>query len=303
MVVLFLCSLFLIAWRAPDPPLSEYGSGIELNFGLDNQGYGDIQPDVPVGNNGAPKEKPEESKPEPQEEAPKETPRVIEKVEEKVVEKAKPVEEERDEDVVSSKAESPVTVKEKKEDPKPVEKKPEPKVEDKPKVEEKPKVVEEKPKLSEEAVFKPKTQTSTASGTKTGDGKPGSPGNHGDDPGTTGDKGSPQGTLDADALYGKAGHGNGGAGGSGGSSLELSGWKWDERPNPQVPNNESGRLVFEIKVDGNGDIVSIRTIERSVSTNTEQICRREVEKLTFSKIGSNVPEMSTGKITFVIRAR
>ena len=99
-----------------------------------------------------------------------------------------------------------------------------------------------------------------------------------------------------EALYGKPG------GGAGGSSLELSGWIWDEKPNPNVPNNESGRLVFEIKVDSNGDIVSIKTLERSVSTEAEQICRRAVEKLTFSKTGSNVPEMSTGKITFLVRA-
>jgi hypothetical protein len=98
-------------------------------------------------------------------------------------------------------------------------------------------------------------------------------------------------------LYGKPG------GGAGGSSLELSGWMWDDKPNPNVPNNESGRLVFEIKVDSNGDILSIETLERGVSVETEQICKRSVQKLTFSKTGSNVPAVSTGKITFVIRAK
>ena len=113
----------------------------------------------------------------------------------------------------------------------------------------------------------------------------------------TGDKGNPQGSLEADALYGKAG------GGAGGSSLDLSGWVWNEKPSPNVPNNETGRLVFEIKVDSNGEIVSIKTLERGVSAEAEQICRRSVEKLTFSKTGSNVPEMSTGKITFLVRAK
>jgi hypothetical protein len=144
-------------------------------------------------------------------------------------------------------------------------------------------------------VYKPNTQPSTSDGKST-ENKEGKPGNHGDDPGKTGDKGNPQGELDAKALYGKPG------GGAGGSSLELSGWMWDDKPNPNVPNNESGRLVFEIKVDSNGDIVSIRTLERSVSVEAEQACRRSVEKLTFSKTGSNVPALSTGKITFVIRA-
>ncbi|HZI24195.1 MAG TPA: hypothetical protein VFD46_03920 [Chryseolinea sp.] len=283
-VVLFVVLFFIVAWRAPDPPLPEYG--IVLNFGLDDQGSGDVQPETPVGNEGKQEAEPEESKPVAQEEAPK-----IEEEEE-----AKPVESKPVEPEVVSKAESPVVVKEKKEEVKPVEK-PAEKPEEKkvePKVAEKPPV--EKPKVNPDAVYKPNAQPST-SDNKSTDSKAGKPGNHGDDAGKTGDKGNPQGSLEADALYGKAG------GGAGGSSLDLSGWVWDEKPSPNVPNNESGRLVFEIKVDSNGDIVSIKTLERSVSTEAEQICRRAVEKLTFSKTGSNVPEMSTGKITFVVRAK
>ena len=45
--LLFILFLFAVAWRAPDPPLPEYG--IELNFGLDNEASGDIQPEVPSG--------------------------------------------------------------------------------------------------------------------------------------------------------------------------------------------------------------------------------------------------------------
>jgi hypothetical protein len=150
--------------------------------------------------------------------------------------------------------------------------------------------------VNPDAVYKPSTKPTTSE-SKTASDTEGKPGNHGDDTGKTGDKGSPEGTLDSKALYGKAG------GGAGGSSLELSGWTWNEKPNPNVPNNESGRLVFEIKVDANGDIVSIKTLERSVSSAAEQICRRAVEKLTFNKTGANVPEMSTGKITFLVRAK
>ena len=69
-----------------------------------------------------------------------------------------------------------------------------------------------------------------------------------------------------------------------------------------MPNNESGRVVFEIKVDGAGEIISIKTLERSVSLEAEKICRQEIEKLTFTKTGTNVPAISTGKITFVVRS-
>src|SRR5882724_9141669 len=45
---LFLMFFFLISWRAPYPPAPEYG--VVLNYGLDNQGGGEIQPETPVGN-------------------------------------------------------------------------------------------------------------------------------------------------------------------------------------------------------------------------------------------------------------
>src|SRR5258706_14051983 len=48
---LFLSFFFLISWRAPYPPAPEYG--VVLNYGLDNQGGGDIQPETPVGNSQA----------------------------------------------------------------------------------------------------------------------------------------------------------------------------------------------------------------------------------------------------------
>jgi protein TonB len=260
-VALFLIFMFAVAWRAPDPPLPQVG--IELNFGLDQQGSGDVQPETPVG-----QEQKEEVTEESQQELPEDEVKPTE---------AKPQEAKPTETQAVTKQESPLTVKEdKKEVVKPKEKVPE-------KVEEKTPVKEEV-----KAAYKP-----TADKTET---KTGQTGNQGDDVNKTGDKGDPKGSLDSKAMYGKAG------GGSGGSSLDLAGWQWDEIPKPNVPNNESGRVVFEIKVDSDGEIISIKTLERSVSLEAENICRKEIEKLTFSKTGTNVPSISTGKITFVVRS-
>jgi len=282
--VLFVVLFFMVAWRAPDPPLPEYG--IVLNFGTDDEGSGDVQPETPVGNKGQQEEEPEESKPKVEEETPK--------VEEK---ETKPVESKPVEQQIVSKVESPVVVKEKKEDDvkpveKPAEKPEEKKVE--PKVEKKP--VEEKPKVEPEAVYKPKAAQSTSDNKTTGT-KAGTPGNHGDDPGKTGDKGNPEGSLDAKALYGKPG------GGAGGSSLELSGWNWDEIPNPDVPNNITGRIVFEIIVNSKGELDHYNIVQNSLNPEATKACREAVEKLTFSKTGTNVPDISKGKITFVVRAK
>jgi protein TonB len=289
-VVLFVALFFIVAWRAPDPPLPEYG--IELNFGLDDQGSGDIQPQTSVGNEGKAEEQPEESKPVDQDEP---------EVKQEVQEEAKTVEAKPVEEQVVSKVESPVVVKEKKDEAKtvekpaekPEEKKIEPTVEEKPKVEEK-KV--EEPKINPDAVYKPSTQSGNAD-SKSTETKAGKTGNHGDDAGKTGDKGNPQGTLDAKALYGKPG------GGAGGSSLELAGWDWDEIPQPDVPNNITGRIVFEITVNSKGELDGYRVIENSLNPEAAKACREAVEKLTFTKTGSNVPPVSKGKITFVVRAK
>jgi len=287
-VILFVVLFFIVAWRAPDPPLPDYG--IELNFGLDDEGSGDVQPEIAVGNEGKAQEQPAEDKPVVKDEP--------EEIKEEIQEEAKPIEPKPAEEQIVSKVESPVVVKEKKEEVKPVEKpaeKPEEKkVEEKPKIEEK--KVEEKPKVNPDAVYKPSTQSGNAD-SKATESKEGKPGNHGDDTGKTGDKGNPEGTLDAKALYGKPG------GGAGGSSLELAGWDWDEIPKPDVPNNITGRIVFEIVVNSKGELDGYKVIENSLNTEAAKACREAVEKLTFIKTGSNVPAISKGKITFVVRAK
>ncbi len=270
--LLLVIFLFAVAWRAPDPPLPEYG--IELNFGLDDQGSGDIQPTEPAGSQQPAEDEVEQSQSEESQD----------EVNQEPTQESQPAVEPPSEKPVVTKQESPVAVKEeKKTETKPVEK---PKEQPKETVK-----TETKPK---EATVQQKT-TSTADKT-TSDNKEGKPVSQGDDANKTGDKGDPKGKIDADALYGKPGGGQGGAG------LDLAGWNWDYIPKPNVPNNETGRIVFEIKVDDSGEIISIKTLERSVSLEAENICRKEIEKLTFSKTGANVPPVSTGKITFIIRS-
>ncbi|MDQ2658162.1 MAG: hypothetical protein M3Y60_12140, partial [Bacteroidota bacterium] len=111
LVVLLL--LFMVAWRAPNPPLPEFG--IELNFGLDPQGSGDIQPETPVGA--------DESPTEVVEPAPEELPlpEQEEVTQEEVIEEPAPTETKSVQPEIATQAESPVVV-EKKKEVKPVEK-------------------------------------------------------------------------------------------------------------------------------------------------------------------------------------
>lgn len=261
---LLLLFIFAMAWRAPDPPLPEFG--IVLNVGFDDQGSGDVQTDQPttepVTEEQDPVEEPQQSEPEP------------------VVED-KPVDEVKQEEVITSKIESPVAAKKEEEKVKEVvPKKEEPK--------------KEPEKLKTE--YKPDAQAKSTNnkGEKTE--------SEGDDVNKTGNKGEPEGTLDPNGQY--SGKPGGGAGGDG-AGLSMSGWKWTEEPSTsEISNNESGRIVFEIECDENGDIIGLKTLERGVSAATEQVLRREIMGTSLTHIGNGtVPPRSKGRMTFVIKSR
>lgn len=264
-LALLIAFLLMMAWRAPNPPLPEYG--IELNFGLDSQGYGEVQPETP----------PNEAKTTEEEQPTEENDQQAEEVEEVAPEEVNEVAEQP-----VAKTESPVVVTEKKKETKPA-----PKVEEKPKEQAPAETVKKDEKLLATYPADGKKQDAAANA------------NHGDNPNSVGDKGSPEGTLDAKALYGKQG------GGGGGPALDLAGWNWDQIPRPAIAQNESdGKIEFEIKVDENGEIIGYRVLERSLSIDAEKACRDAISKLTFTKkAGAVVPAVSVGKITFVVRTK
>jgi len=266
---LFLSFFFLISWRAPYPPAPEYG--VELNFGLDDQGGGDVQPDAPVGSpnveNKDNDQKAEEKKEEIQ--PVKETPQPQ-------------VEEKKDDKIISDET-SDVEVKAKKNTP---EDKPKEKVEEK-----KERAKDVKPTVEKKAVY------SGTAGEKKGETNQ----SHGDDPGKVGDKGNPEGKLDAKALYGKPG----GGGGGDGFGLAMSGWEWASQPkSPEIPDNENGRIVFEIECDDSGDIVKITTLDRGLSLRAEQLLKAEIQKNSLIRTSAGkVPARSKGQVVFVLKTK
>jgi len=269
-VVLFF---FILAWQAPDPPLPEYG--IELNFGIEEAGSGYQQPTVDP----TPPTVEEEGEPEQQ----------IEEELEQVVEEqpeSEPVEETAVEELPDSQQEDSPVETQPAEEQAPIEP-----------VEEK--IIEETKPVSEPVVEAPKEEPKVEE--KVVDANALYPGSssQGNKENTAGDAGNPEGTVDSRALYGKSG------GGGGGPSLDLAGWRWDYEPKPDDSSKENGKIVFQIKVDDNGDVIFVDDIETTVSPSVVQIYRREVEKLTFSPLSSSaIPApISTGKITFIIRSK
>jgi len=262
--LLLLAFMLMMAWRAPNPPLPEYG--IELNFGLDEQGGGEIQPETSPGEQQAENETQPEDASEPvQEEA-----------------KEQPVEQ------IVSKVESPVVVKE---EPKETKKEV---VKEKPvetKVKETPK--EEVKKQEKEVKVAEEKGTDTKKGDNTI--------SQGDDKGKVGDKGNPEGKLDAKALYGQPG----GGGGGDGFGLSMSGWAWADEPKvPNLPDNEDGRIEFEIECDENGDIIGIQTIQRGLSPKAEQLLKDEIRRNSLVRTSAGqVPERSKGRVVFILKTK
>lgn len=282
-IVVFLLFLFIVAWRAPDPPLPEIG--IELNFGLDEAGTGDVQPDpftTPSDSDTEEKAAPDGMEDVPEEIIEDQTP--VEETSEPITDPTEALTEttEEVETPVTTTQESPDVVKEKT--------KPEVKKEE---IKEPEVKKEETPKLP--PVLYPNNKT--GAGGKDGDANKAPNANQGDKNNAVGDQGDKEGTVDSRALYGNAG-------GGGGSLLQMSGWMWDSTPKPKDTSSESGKLVFQVVIDDKGNIVRVKTVESSVSPTLEKVYKDEVLKLTFSKTSSSsVASTSVGTITFVIKAR
>lgn len=124
-------------------------------------------------------------------------------------------------------------------------------------------------------------------------------GGEGNDPGKIGDKGKPEGTSEGTSYEGTPGKGGSGA------SLDLSGWAWSIKPEPKDKSDESGKIVFMIKVNDEGKVIQATVEEKTVSSEVVQLYKAEVMKSTFKKINetSEMPPVSTGRITFIIRSR
>lgn len=277
--LLLLLFVLLLAYREPDPPLPDYG--IELNFGLQAAGSGEIQPETPANNNtteeeAAPESAQPETTPEEVAEEPVET---TQPTEEAITEPdPQPVEEE----VVTQPDPTPVQATE--------EEKPATTPEETEPVDE---PEEEQPTPSESTTNE---DTKTGADGDAGDADTAPASNQGNQPDATGDQGDPQGSLDSRALMGNPG-------GGGGAQLDMEGWKWVDAPNVNDKSSDRGRIVFQITVDDFGNIQAIKTIETTAGPAVVAQYRKAVEELTFLRKSNAgmAPPMSTGKITFIIK--
>lgn len=288
--ILVLVLLFLITLNnsIPQPPPIQF---VEVNFGTENVGSGNIQTyNKPSDSKRAVDVKKAEDKPNPKitttnrvEKTPvKPVPKVEEtKVSKTIAEKP----------IIASRTESPVSVAEpKKAEPKKTEAtKP---VEAPPRAE----PIKKAETVDPNALYKRSSGGGGSNGTV---GRASGTGgnNNGDDKSGVGDKGNPDGKIDAKEYYGKPG------GSSTGVAFNVAGWSIGNKSIDKDASEESGKIVFRIKVDQSGSIVSINVVETQVSPSITDFYKRQISRLRPQPKSSVVPEISTGTVVINVRSR
>lgn len=283
-----------------EPPQEDIGFGVDLNYGVDLVGSGDLQtmnkandsknaydvkPEAGAKANVKPVPTPSKPKPETR----------------KTVTKAAPAK------VLTSNEDTKVTVKEPVEKTKPVEK---PAAETSKAVPEKTTPASTQPQrtVDNSSIMKKSSGSGGANGsngtTGTRDGVGGN--NNGDGkPGEVGDKGDPRGTPDGKSLYGNPGKGGPGPGGAGGSgtSVSISGWKNRGNLNINKDNSsETGTIVFDVVINDFGDVINIKNRPTSLSPSVVSYYREQIRsklKSTLQAEGTP-PSRSSGTITIRI---
>ncbi|SNC63199.1 TonB family C-terminal domain-containing protein [Hymenobacter gelipurpurascens] len=266
-----LAALFIFTvFKGPDPPLETLGGdGVELNYGVDEVGSGDIQSQAPANESKNREDsRPPAAQPDPTPPRPVAQPEPTPPSQERVV--------------TSEAEESPVTV--------PPTPKPAP-------VKEEVKPEPPRPKVDQRAVFTPKANRADGGGNGV-NGTSNAPtgNNNGDNPGTVGDKGDPRGTYGGTAYSGEPGSGGKGSSpGSGG--LEMSGWAVVSKPNVSALDNNSGFVRYRIKINAEGEVESVAKVSGNVSPAQDRACRDALEKVEFRRT-SSAEGGATGFYTF-----
>lgn len=256
--VLLLLFIFMV-FKGPNPPLAALGGGdgVELNYGLDPGGSGDIQSRAPATN--SPNR--QDSRPPQASPAPPSRPAVV-----ATPDPTPPAQEK----IITSEAEESPVMAAAVETPAP------------PREEVK---VAPKPKRQVAVTFSPRGSVTGGGNGVNGTSNAPTGNNNGDHPGTTGDQGDPNGSLDSKALYGSPGRGGSGSSpGSGG--LEMSGWAFESKPSAEAIDDNSGMVRFKIKISEEGDVEGVTKVSGNVSPAQERLMRDALMKASFRRTNS-----------------
>ena len=283
-VVLLLTLLcFFLTFNGPNPPLTTLGGdGVELNYGLDEAGSGDVQTMATA--NASPNR--EDSRP------PAAAPNPAPQPAQPRVEASPPAPAAPEKVLTSDAEDASVTAPPA---DKPTNKAAEP-------VRETP--APPKPREQPRTLYTPRGSATGAAGGNGVSGTSSAPtGNsNGDHPGTVGDQGDPRGSLNAKALYGEPGSGGSGTRPGSGGGLEMSGWRFDTTPVVEAIDDTPGVVRFKIKINDDGEVESVVKVSGNVSPSQERLCRDKLQNASFIKTNAGAGG-ATGFYTFRFSVR
>ncbi len=260
--LLFLLFLFIV-FKTPIPPFPDAGSpGIEVNFGISDEGMGEVQPREATSLKNS------------------QAPELTEEIKTQIDKLAAPVEEA----VVTQETEdAPEILKEK------------PKSESVTKPVETPVKVEEVPKpvINSASLYKGKSKTQ--GGSSGSEGETGKPGDQGSPDGTMNSKyhGPGGGQGDTPGATGPGGEG-------GGISYNLGGRKSQKIPIPEYTQQVEGRVVVEISVDKMGNVISAKPGVKGSTTTNSYLLDRAKQAALRAKFNAkpDAPDEQRGTIIY-----
>jgi outer membrane biosynthesis protein TonB len=144
-------------------------------------------------------------------------------------------------------------------------------------------VKEAKPQINQNALYKGKKND----GTGEGDGTGSKPGNQGKVTGTT-----------LTNNYNGTGSGNGG-------SLNMTQRNFITKPNVSDENRRAGKIVVDIRVDKNGNVVYARAGARGTTISDSDLLQKCENAVLSSKLNSseNAPDTQIGTVVFVFKVQ
>lgn len=287
LAILFL--LFGLSRPYPPPP----EEGVLINFGTAEQGSGDVQPETeqqPVEEQVAESVESEEIEDAPQETAePENIPDPTQQeVATQETEEAPAIEEEKEEEEEQPTEEPEEQPEEEpKEEQKPQKQEQEQQQEEEPQPEPQ---EEQKQEVNEDALF-PGAESEQ---NKQSEGE-------GDDALFEGDKGQEDGEKEKGAYEGDESKGKGDSG----IGFALDGRSLEKAPDVQDKSQKTGKVVLEIKVDQNGNVLSADYTLKGSTTQDSYLIKLAKEAAREAKFNTspNAPEEQWGKMSFTFRVR
>lgn len=145
---------------------------------------------------------------------------------------------------------------------------------------------EEKPKINQKALFPGQKTT----GSTTGEGETGKPGNQG------GLEGSPESTN-------RTGTTGGGGDAERGIIANLQGRTAQSLPKPEYPSQKEGRVVVEVTVDNRGNVTKAVAGVRGSTTLDNELLRAAEKAALNAKfnVNLNAPASQIGTITYIFK--